>query len=125
MASALLTIVVLGAVFAVVGSTMRLALQRRRTEVEVLRLVGATDDFVRKPFVLEGTFEGGAGALGAVGLLAALFFLVRGHVDAELAGLVGIEPTFLPWFVALGMVALGAMLGAVAALLSVRTLGSV
>jgi cell division transport system permease protein len=42
-ASAILALVVLAAVLAVVGSTMRLALQRRRMEVEVLKLVGATD----------------------------------------------------------------------------------
>jgi cell division transport system permease protein len=124
MASAVLSCVVLGAVLAVVGSTMRLALQRRRIEVEVLKFVGATDDFVRKPFVLEGFVEGGAGALGAVVLLASLFLLVRGRVDVEIAGLVGMAPTFLPWPIAFGMVALGAVLGALAALLSVRTLGA-
>jgi cell division transport system permease protein len=124
MASGVLTIVVLGAVLAVVGSTMRLALQRRRLEVEVLKLVGATDAFVRSPFVLEGTVEGGAGAFGAVALLACLFYLVRGRVDVEVAGLIGMAPTFLPWPMALGMITLGAALGALAALLSVRTLGT-
>jgi cell division transport system permease protein len=124
MAAAVLTVVVLGAVLAVVGSTMRLALQRRRIEVEVLKFVGATDSFVREPFVLEGIVEGGAGAFGAVILLALLFLLVRGRVDVEMAGLIGMAPTFLPWPMALGMVALGGALGALAALISVRTLGS-
>jgi cell division transport system permease protein len=122
-ASIVLTVVVLGAVLAVVGSTMRLALQRRRIEVDVLKLVGATDDFVRSPFVLEGVVEGGVGALGAVILLGTLFVLVRGRMDAEIAGLVGMAPTFLPWPVALGMVVLGSGLGALAALLGVRQLG--
>jgi cell division transport system permease protein len=121
-ASALLAIVVLGAVLAVVGSTMRLALQRRRTEVEVLKLVGATDSFVRMPFVVEGSLQGAFGAAGAIALLAVLFLLVRGRLDVELAALVGVEPTFLPWQVAAGMVALGAVLGAAAALASVRKL---
>src|SRR5271155_2321864 len=44
-AASLLALVVFAAVLAVIGSTMRLALQRRKTEVEVLRLVGATDSF--------------------------------------------------------------------------------
>ncbi|HEY1692039.1 MAG TPA: permease-like cell division protein FtsX [Polyangiaceae bacterium] len=124
-ASALLAIVVLSAVLAVVGSTMRMALQRRRTEVEVLKLVGATDGFVKKPFVVEGSLQGAMGAAGAVALLAALFFLVRGRLDGELASLVGVEPTFLPWHVALGMVALGALLGAAAALASLRKMVAV
>jgi cell division transport system permease protein len=119
-ASALLAAVVLAAVLAVVGSTMRLALQRRRAEVEVLKLVGATDAFVRNPFVVEGSVQGTIGAAGAVALLGVLFLLVRGRLDNELAALVGVEPAFLPWPMALGMVALGALLGAGAAAASLR-----
>ncbi|HEY4015475.1 MAG TPA: permease-like cell division protein FtsX [Polyangiaceae bacterium] len=124
-ASALLAVVVFAAVLAVVGSTMRLALQRRKIEVEVLKLVGATDGFVKKPFVLEGSVQGASGAVGAILLLGALFLLVRGRFDAELAGLIGVEPMFLPWYVAGGMVTLGALLGATASLASLRKLVAV
>ena len=124
-ASALLALVVLASVLAVVGSTMRLALQRRRSEVEVLKLVGATDGFVRNPFIVEGSLQGAAGAMAAIVLLAALFLVVRGRLDSELAALIGVEPSFLPWPVAVAMVVLGAALGAVAALASVRRLVTV
>jgi cell division transport system permease protein len=124
-AAGLLAVVVLAAVLAVVGSTMRLALQRRRTEVEVLKLVGATDAFVKRPFVVEGSVQGALGAVGAIALLAVLFLLVRGRLDSELAALLGIQPTFLPWQVALGLVGLGAVLGAAAALASLRKLVTV
>jgi cell division transport system permease protein len=124
-ASAVLALVVFASVLAVVGSTIRLALQRRKTEVEVLRLVGATDRFVKSPFVIEGSVQGAAGAGAAIGLLAILFVLVRGRLDSELALLVGVEPTFLPWHVALGMVAVGALLGAIAASLGLRKLVAV
>jgi cell division transport system permease protein len=124
-ASALLAVVVLAAVLAVVGSTMRLALQRRQTEVEVLKLVGATDSFVRRPFVIEGSLQGALGAAGAIALLGLLFLVVRGRLDGELASLVGIDPSFLPWYAVLAMVALGGALGAVAALTSLRKLVSV
>jgi cell division transport system permease protein len=124
-AAALLALVVFAAVLAVVGSTMRLVLQRRRTEVEVLKLVGATDAFVKQPFVIEGSVQGALGALGAVALLGLLFFVVRGRLDSELVTLVGLEPSFLPWPVVLAMVALGGMLGAAAALASLRKLVAV
>jgi cell division transport system permease protein len=124
-ASALLALVVLASVLAVVGSTMRFALQRRRSEIEVLKLVGATDGFVRNPFIIEGSLQGAAGATAAIGLLAALFLVVRGRLDSELASLIGIDPTFLPWSVVLAMVLLGAVLGAVAALAGVRRLGAI
>ena len=124
-ASGLLAVVVLFAVLAVVGSTMRMALQRRKTEVEVLKLVGATDGFVKKPYIIEGSLQGALGAAGALALLSVLFLVVRGRLDGELAALVGVEPTFLPWPVAVGMVALGAVLGAAAALASLRKLVAV
>lgn len=124
-AAALLAIVVFASVLAVVGSTIRLALQRRRTEVEVLKLVGATDRFIKGPFLVEGMSQGALGALGAIGLLAALFFLVRGRLDAELATLVGVEPSFLPWQAIVGMVLVGMLLGMFAALLGLRRLVTV
>lgn len=124
-AAALLALVVFASVLAVVGSTIRLALQRRRTEVEVLKLVGATNRFIKGPFLIEGMSQGALGATGAIALLGALFFVVRGRLDAELATLVGIEPSFLPWYVAVGMVVVGMLLGMFAALLGLRRLVTV
>jgi cell division transport system permease protein len=124
-AAALLALVVFASVLAVIGSTMRLALQRRKTEVEVLRLVGATDAFVKGPFLIEGSAQGALGAFCALTLLGALFLVVRGRLDGELASLVGVDPTFLPWPVALGMVGVGAVLGMTAAALGLRKLVAV
>ena len=124
-AAALLALVVFASVLAVVGSTIRLALQRRRTEVEVMKLVGATDRFIKGPFLVEGMSQGALGASGAIALLAGLFFVVRGRLDAELATLVGIEPSFLPWQVVVGMIVVGMLLGMFAALLGLRRLVTV
>lgn len=124
-AAALLALVVFASVLAVVGSTIRLALQRRRTEVEVLKLVGATDGFIKGPFLVEGMSQGALGAAAAIALLGALFFVVRGRLDAELATLVGVEPSFLPWQAVLGMIAVGMLLGVFAALLGLRRLVTV
>ncbi len=124
-ASLCLAVIVLAAVVSVIGSTMRLLLNRRRIEVEVLKLVGATNGFVRQPFVLEGATQGAAGATGALVLLGGLFLIVRGRFDHELANLLGVSPTFLPWPVAFGMVALGAILGATTALVSLRKMVAV
>lgn len=121
-ASLLLAGVVLAAVISVVSSTIRLSLQRRRIEVEVMKLVGATDAYVRRPFVVEGAAQGAVGALLAILLLGVLFSIVRSHVDGNLAALLGATPVFLPWTVVLGLVAAGALLGAVAAYGSLRKL---
>jgi len=91
----------------------------------VLKLVGATDRFIKGPFLVEGMSQGALGATGAIALLGALFLVVRGRLDAELAGLVGVEPSFLPWQVVLGMIGVGMLLGTLAALLGLRRLVTV
>jgi cell division transport system permease protein len=121
-ASGLLAAVVLAAVVSVVASTIRLTLQRRRIEVEVLKLVGATDEYVRRPFIIEGAVQGAIGALLAVVLVFSLFAVVRSHFDAELAVLVGMAPKFLPWYAMATMIATGALLGALSAYGSLRRL---
>lgn len=124
-ASAVLALVVLAAVVAVVASTMRLAMQRRRTEIEVLKLVGATDRFVRGPFILEGAMQGALGSSAAIGLLALLYVIVRGRFDSALAALLGINPVFLPLPVVVAMVALGTVLGAIATFAGIRKLAAI
>jgi cell division transport system permease protein len=121
-ASLVLAVVVLGAVVSVVGSTMRMALERRRREVEVLKLVGATDGYVRAPFVLEGAAEGAFGALSALLLLGILFLFVQSRFDSQLGVLLGMDPTFLSWPVVLGMILLGGGLGAGSSAVSLRRL---
>ena len=124
-ASAVLALVVLAAVASVITSTMRFALHRRRIEVEVLKLVGATDRFVRGPFLVEGALQGAVGAAASLALLALLYAIVRGKFDDELGLLLGVHPTFLPWEIMASMVAVGAVLGALSAFAGVRKLSAV
>ncbi|MBN2192678.1 MAG: FtsX-like permease family protein [Polyangiaceae bacterium] len=124
-AAAILAIIVLAAVVSVVSSTIRLVLQRRHIEVEVLKLVGATDAFVRRPFVIEGAAQGAIGAAVAVAVLGFLYAIVRSQFDGQLGAMLGMTPTFLPILAQAGMVVLGALLGAGAAFLSLRRLLSI
>jgi cell division transport system permease protein len=64
--AALLTI----ASILLIANTIRLSLYARRREVEVMKLVGATDWFIRWPFVIEGVIVGAAGGILAIGVLA-------------------------------------------------------
>jgi cell division transport system permease protein len=55
----------------VVGNTLRLTIEARRSEVEIMKLFGASDAFVRRPFLYHGLFHGLSGALIACALLLA------------------------------------------------------
>lgn len=119
-ASLLLGLIVLLAVVSVVSSTIRLSLQRRRIEVEVMKLVGATDSYVQRPFVFEGAVQGAVGALLALLMLGIVFVVVQSNVDRQLVALLGQKPVFLPLPMAAGTVLLGGCLGALAAFVSLR-----
>ncbi len=55
-------------VVAVIGNTVRLEILNRRSEIEITKLVGGSNAFVRRPFLYAGLLYGGLGALLAVGL---------------------------------------------------------
>jgi cell division transport system permease protein len=67
--AAVLTVLLTIASILLIANTIRLSLYARRREVEVMKLVGATDWFIRWPFVIEGTIVGAAGALLAIAVL--------------------------------------------------------
>jgi cell division transport system permease protein len=62
-------ILLLAASTLLIANTIRLSIFSRRREIEVMKLVGATNWFVRGPFILEGVLCGVGGAVGAVVLL--------------------------------------------------------
>ena len=64
--------------FVFINNTIRLAITARRREISIMRLVGASNGFIRGPFLLEGTLEASVGALLAI---VALFFGVREMVE--------------------------------------------
>jgi cell division transport system permease protein len=68
--AAALTVLLTIASILLIGNTIRLSLFARRREVEVMKLVGATDWFIRWPFVIEGVVVGAFGAVLAIAVLA-------------------------------------------------------
>ncbi len=75
----LIIVVLLLAAIVLIFNTIRLAIHARRKEIEVMKLVGATNWFVRLPFLFEGFFEGFIGSVISVVLLYFLsnYLLIR------------------------------------------------
>jgi cell division transport system permease protein len=70
------TLILITASVLLISNTIRLSIFSRRREIEVMKLVGATNWFVRGPFMLEGLFT------GLMGALLAIFFLILGKAIA-------------------------------------------
>ena len=102
-----------------VASVVRLALQARRDEIEIMQLVGAPTAYVRGPFVMEGVIQGGVGALVALVLLAAAFFALRTVYLVPLAAAMNMSSiAFLPAELAVLLVVGGMAVGCVGGLVA-------
>lgn len=107
-----------------VSNTLRLAVFARRDEIEIMKLVGATDAFVSGPFLIEGFLQGVLGAAVAVGALVVTHALLVPRLGAALAlaGTLRLSDT-LPGPLLVGLVLGGGAVGLLGSALSVaRTL---
>lgn len=105
------------ALMAIVGNTIRLQILTQREEIEVSRLIGATDRFIRRPFLHAGAIHGFAGGLTAWLILSVTIYIFNSSVrelaflyasdfrlhmlDNQASLLLMLGATFLGWFGAL------------------------
>lgn len=119
-AVAMLAVLLSLAVLLIIGNTTRLAVVNRRTEIEIVQLVGGTPAFVRRPFLYGGLLQGLLGGVLAW-LLVEISLLLLGGPASELAGLYGsrFALTGLGIEQGLFLALAGGVLGAVGARLAV------
>lgn len=116
--------VVLGAVLLLtavftISSVIRLTAYLYRDEIAVMRLVGATEFFIRGPFYMEGMLQGLAGgALAVAALFGAHSLLLEGSSDTVLTSLVASE--FLSFSELLALTIFGGLAGLIGAVTSLR-----
>jgi cell division transport system permease protein len=98
----------------IIGVTIRLTLLQRAREIAIMRLVGATNWFIRGPFLLEGALKGLLGGLLSLGLCYAGYLLFRDQSGGTFSGLI-----FFPPVQMMAIVIFGVLLGLGGSLVSV------
>ena len=115
------SIVVLVAAVLLIINTIRTAAFARRDDIEIMKLVGASNWYIRTPFVIEGTIQGLIGAVLAIPMLFLLNNLLKDFVSDEslelLQGL-PVENAFI-WNTSMWVMLLGAGIGAIGSLIVV------
>ncbi|NKF49145.1 cell division protein FtsX [Shewanella sp. WXL01] len=109
------------AVVLVIGNTIRLAIMNRRSEIEVMKLVGATEAFIQRPFLYTGIWYGIIGGVLAWLIINVLVLYLDGAL-AELLGLYGSSLSIqsLSFAELIKLVLLASFLGWLGSYLSVR-----
>lgn len=120
-AGVILAVVLVVAACLTITSVVRLALQARLAEIEIMQLVGAPLAYIRGPFVLEGTLLGLGGAVLALLTLWGAYLAARGHVAAWAASLAASGSVgFLPAWAVVTLAAGGAVIGCLGGLIGAR-----
>jgi cell division transport system permease protein len=73
----------LAAIF-IVANTVRLILYTRQEEIAIMRLVGATDHFIKMPLYIQGLAQGAVGGLLGVTVLLAIYTYLAANIDADI-----------------------------------------
>ena len=108
------SIVVLASIF-LVANTIRLTIYARRLLIRTMKLVGATDSFIRRPFIVEGMAQGLLAGVVAALLLSALYTLIAGYLPD-----VGSSRSSSAIIVTVGVIFSGVLLGWLGSIFAVR-----
>ena len=95
----------------IIGATIRMAVLARAKEISIMRLVGATDGFIRRPFLIEGSIKG---VLGGILALVLTYIAMR-----TLGQYLQFETSFFDRRLAVMGVLFGALMGLLGSLVSV------
>jgi len=111
------------AIVFIVANTIRLVLYSRRDEIEIMRLVGATDQFIKTPFYIEGIIQGALGGITGLAVLFIGYQLVPANFGQGLFSS-DFRVQFLPPGITLSIIAGSMLVGWLGCYFSLRQFGA-
>jgi cell division transport system permease protein len=122
--AALLIVLLIGGLF-VIGNSVRASIATRREEIEILELIGATANMIRRPYIVEGGLMGGAAALFALILNFAFHLWQMNLLSSSVAlGRLAGQFSFIGFGFCVSFILGGATLGASGAFLTIRNINT-
>jgi cell division transport system permease protein len=121
--SAVIILILLFISIFIIANTIKLTVYARRREIGIMKFVGATDWFVRMPFIVEGIIVGIIGAVSATAILGAGYYYCSDLIKNQMIGFMSISLIPFKQIISSMVVLLiivGVVIGAVGSLISVR-----
>jgi cell division transport system permease protein len=123
MSSVFIILILLFISIFIIANTIKLTLYARRREIGIMKYVGATDWFVRMPFIIEGIIVGIIGAVAATAILGGAYYYSSSLVKNQMIGFMSIS--LMPFNQIISsmvvlLITVGIIIGAAGSLISVR-----
>ncbi len=113
--------IILGIVVVLIANTIKLVIYARRDEIGIMKLVGASDDYIQVPFMIGGIVQGILGAVVALSVLRCCVWLMNFELKRSvLLGTVVPDIAFLSPFSWGAVILVGLVVGAVGSLVAIR-----
>ncbi|MGE6345348.1 cell division ABC transporter permease FtsX [Bacillus mycoides] len=105
-----------------ISNTIKITIYARSTEIEIMKLVGATNWFIRWPFLLEGLFLGVLGSIIPIGLILVIYNSLQGVFNEKLGGTIFELLPYNPFVFQLAglLMLIGALIGMWGSVMSIR-----
>lgn len=115
-----LFIVLIGVSLFLIGNTIKITVYSRRREIGIMKYIGATDWFIRWPFIIEGMLMGVIGAVVACGVLYYAYNAVYTRMSSSLMMIQLVEPIYVITTISWQFVIAGIVIGALGSILAIR-----
>lgn len=104
----------------IISNTIKLTINSRRREIDIMKLVGAKRSFIRSPFLIEGFLIGILGGMLALAILAPAYYILYERLEHFTVQITAITPFEFIGYLSIFLISVGALVGLFGSFLSIR-----